>query len=335
MPVLKLKPAFKEYIWGGTRLITQFYKDFKGERLAESWELSCHPDGESRIEGGKYEGRTLSGWLRDCGDNALGRYGARSGQLPILIKLIDAAEQLSVQVHPDDRYAKRHEAQNGKTEAWYILDAPPDGFLYLGFRHKISKKELRKRIDEATLDEVLFRMPVQIGDVVYVEPGTVHAIGKGLLVAEIQQSSNVTYRVFDYGRRDENGLPRALHIDKALAVARLCPMRKVRGFGGHLVACPYFTADKVEVEGEKTLFADGDSFHSLIVLEGSGTALCGGERVACKKGDSLFIPAGSGYYHLSGKFEALLTTAGRYAAKRTKHSAHIHQGEVYGPYENI
>jgi Phosphomannose isomerase len=310
MPVLKLRPACKNYIWGGARLTTEFYKDCGPTPLAETWELSCHRDGQSTIAQGDYAGWTLADWLAEKGWETLGRNCANRGDFPILIKLIDAAQALSIQVHPADDYAKAHEGQSGKTEAWYIVDCGEGGYIYLGFTRMLEKEEFLRRIAEGTITEVLRKIPVKKGDVFFIAPGTVHAIGHGVLAVEIQQSSNVTYRVYDHGRLGADGVARELHIAKACAVAQLAPARTDYDFEGHLVHCPYFTVDKLSTADGTAYFAGADSFHSLLVLEGEGQIVCGADALSFRRGDSLFVAASSGEYVISGCCEALLTTIG-------------------------
>lgn len=302
MPILKLIPACKDYLWGGRRLIDEYQKPFSGARLAETWELSAHPDGQSVIEGGAYAGQTLLSFLAAHPD-ALGTRGGSA--LPVLIKLIDAAGDLSIQVHPDDAYARAHEGQNGKTEMWYILDAAPGAYLYCGFARDVTRQEFAVRIENNTLPEVLRRIDVKAGDVIFIPAGTIHAICRGVLVAEVQQSSNVTYRVYDYGRVGADGKPRALHIPQALAVTRLSEGVPACDFGGHLAQCAYFTVDLLHA-GEGGA-CDGGSFVSLLVLTGAGEVVCGEESVRVKKGDSLFLPAESGAFSLRGTLSALCT----------------------------
>lgn len=311
MAILKLNPACKDYIWGGNRLMKEFGKPCIGERLAETWELSCHPDGPSVIANGPWQGKTLTEYLAEQGNGALGTNCERFSQFPILIKLIDAADNLSIQVHPDDEYARRKEGQYGKTEMWYVADCTPDAYLYYGFSREISAEEFSERIQNNTLLEVLNRVPVQKGDVFFIEAGTIHAIGKGILVAEIQQNSNVTYRVYDYGRRDKNGCQRELHVEKAIEVTQRTPRTRNKSAVPHLASCKYFTVDKLYLDGccmqHLAGVVERDSFLSLLILEGNGTARCGEEQVEFKKGDSLFLPAGSGEFELCGTFEALST----------------------------
>lgn len=306
MPILKLVASGKSYVWGGTKLIEQFGKRTQGGRLAETWELSCHPDGECYIESGYYAGQSLSYYIA-CNPDAAGSDCAGLDEFPVLIKLIDAREPLSVQVHPEDEYARSHEGQQGKTEMWYIVDCKEGASIYYGLNRELSREELAERIANNTLTEVLKVQPVKKGDCFFIEAGTIHAIGAGIVLAEVQQNSNVTYRVFDFGRIGADGKPRMLHIDKALDVARLVPTEK-HCFAPHLAKCSYFTVDKINADGAYKAQADKRSFHSVLVLDGSGTASCGEENVPFVKGSSLVITAGSGDYTLNGRFEALLTT---------------------------
>lgn len=311
MAILKLKPSCKAYLWGGTRLKTEFGKTFSGEKLAETWELSCHLDGPSIVEGGEFAGRTLKEYLEKEGKKAVGEKCQKYQQFPLLIKFIDAKEDLSIQVHPDDAYALKEEGQYGKTEMWYVVDCEEGSSLYYGFSKEISKEEFAERIREKTLLEVLNRVTVKKGDVFFIEPGTIHAIGKGILIAEIQQSSNVTYRVYDYGRKDANGKERDLHIDKALQVTNRVPVMQKQSFAPHLVFCNYFTVDRVlldEKNRKKVIKADGSSFLSLLVLSGTGRVFSDTEQVMVKKGDSVFITADTGDCILEGSFEGLITT---------------------------
>lgn len=312
MPVLKLKPACKDYLWGGKKLITEFHKNYDGERLAETWELSCHPDGPSVIENGPFQGRTLNEYLEAAGKESLGKNCGKFREFPVLIKLIDAKESLSVQVHPDDSYALEHEGQYGKTEMWYVADCEEGAFLYYGFSKEVEKEELRRRIKEETLPEILNKVPVRRGDVLFIEAGTIHAIGKGIVIAEIQQSSNVTYRVYDYGRTDKDGKKRKLHIEKALDVVNRIPPREKQTKAPCLAACDYFRTDRLDLDGRVIREMDGfvseDSFVHILVVEGEGTVSCGEETVSFRKGDSLFFPAGSGPIHIEGGCEALITS---------------------------
>lgn len=304
--IFKLTPACKDYLWGGNTLKQAYGKAYDGEVLAETWELSCHPDGPSVICGGTQDGKTLADYLSQHPE-ALGSAPARFEEFPILIKLIDAAKDLSIQVHPDNAYAKEHENQYGKTEMWYVVEAQPGAGLYYGFEHEISAEEFRRAIEENTLCDKLHRVDVKPGDVFFIEAGTIHAIGAGLVIAEIQQSSNVTYRVYDYGRKGADGKPRELHVEKACEVTSLRPAKNDYDFGTHLGKCKYFTVDRMEISGETTLETDGTSFHSLLFLSGEAQVKSGSECIEAKKGDSIFIGADTGKYTVTGNAVAVFT----------------------------
>lgn len=298
MPVLKLIPACKDYLWGGEKLRTEFGIQSGLHPLAEAWVLSCHPDGLSLLS----DGSTLRQYI-DAHPGCLGTDCERFAQFPILVKLIDAKENLSIQVHPSDTYAQEHEHQYGKTEMWYVLDAEPGAMLYYGFAHEISKDEFARRIADNTLTEVLNAVPVEKGDCFFIPSGTLHAICKGIVIAEVQQNSNITYRVYDYGRVGADGKPRILHQDKALDVTERCEPHTL-DFGGHLAACAYFTVDVVSNDFEG--FVNEKSFASLLITEGTGVLCCGGSEHNMKKGECFFLPANSGEYTLSGEYQGLL-----------------------------
>lgn len=313
---LKLTPAFKDYLWGGTRLRDDFGKDCDFEKIAESWELSCHKDGNSVIANGEYAGKTLADYIELRGKTVLGSNCQRFEQFPILIKLIDAKDNLSVQVHPNNEYAQRVEGEYGKTEMWYIVDCDEGAELLYGFKKEVTKEEFRERIENNTLLEITQSVPVKKGDVFFIEAGTLHAIGKGILIAEIQQNSNTTYRIYDYGRVGADGKPRQLHIDKAVEVTNLCPAKpypKTDSFEENgavkrlLSKCEYFTVYSVDAEKEASFNADETSFHSILILEGEAVLKCGEEVLPLKKGDSVFVPAGCGEYSLTGAFKSVFT----------------------------
>ena len=298
MSILKLKPACKDYLWGGHRLVDEYNVEYEGDILAEAWELSCHPDGPSMIMNGPYKGKSLREYLEAEGMEVLGTHCRRFREFPILTKFIDAKDNLSIQVHPSNGFALQNEGQYGKTEMWYVLDAEEGAFLYYGFKQEITREEFAKRIEENTLLEVLNAVPVKKGDVLFIESGTLHAIGKGILIAEIQQNSNVTYRVYDYGRVGKDGKKRDLHIEKALAVTSRVPIIKSGSEYPHVADCDYFTVDKLNLDGRLTYrmqgTVTGESFLSILILDGEGKISCKGESVSYRKGDSFFLAAGSG-----------------------------------------
>ncbi|MDE5564183.1 MAG: class I mannose-6-phosphate isomerase [Oscillospiraceae bacterium] len=305
-----LKGVCKDYIWGGNRL-RDYGKTSDADRIAESWELSCHPDGESVLPNGS----TLTQYLKEHPE-ALGVHCADFDRFPVLVKLIDAADNLSVQVHPDDAYAMQYEGAPGKTELWYVIDAQPDAELIYGFREAITKDEFRRAIETHTLLDKVKRVPVKAGDVFYIPAGTLHAIGKGILIAEIQENSNTTYRVYDYGRVDEDGKPRALHIEKALDVTSLCPTENTVPSPSTafpegctiqtLGACRYFEVMKITVQKQARLGAD-TSFNHILVLDGTAVLRDGAETLSIRRGDSIFVPAGTEHYSIENTGESACT----------------------------
>lgn len=309
---VRLSPAFKDYLWGGERLRTDYRKKSDLTPLAESWELSAHRDGESTVSGGPYDGLPLTAYLEAIGGKAaLGRNAERFDYFPVLIKFIDAKSDLSVQVHPDDAYARRVEGEYGKTEMWYVLDAEEGASLSYGFSRDVTKEEVAAAIRNGTLTDLLCRVPVRKGDVFFIPAGTVHAIGAGIVICEIQQNSNTTYRVYDYGRRDKDGNLRPLHVEKALEVATLTrsPARAIPSDSREtlLAACEYFTVLRLTVDGPLSETMDGSSFHALTVTDGAGVLRMHGTDLPFEKGDTLFLPAQSASYTLSGSCEIILT----------------------------
>ncbi len=312
MAIFRLSPAFKDYLWGGTRLRDDFKKQCDYEKIAESWELSCHKDGASVVADGEDKGLTLQQYIDKHGKGVLGSDCEKFENFPILIKLIDAKDNLSVQVHPDNEYAQRVEGEYGKTEMWYVVDCDEGAELLYGFKKEISKDEFASRIADNTLLEVTQNVPVHKGDVFFIEAGTLHAIGKGILIAEIQQNSNTTYRIYDYGRVGKDGKPRELHVEKAKDVTKLAPAKQypetpVEQKDGYTIklmaSCDYFTTYVMDIEKSAELDADEKSFNSVLILEGEGSI----GDVPFKKGDSIFITAGSGKYTINGKCKAILT----------------------------
>lgn len=295
--ILKLSPAFKDYIWGGSFLKTE-YNVTDMDRVAEAWVLSCHKDGASTVIGGKYDGKTLSEALSELGPEALGKNAEKFEFFPQLIKLIDARDNLSVQVHPSDEFALENEGQYGKTEIWYILDAVEGAGIYYGFKKKITEKQFVEHLNNNTLMDVLQFVPVKAGESYFIPSGTVHAIGKGLLIAEIQQNSNVTYRVYDFGRVGADGKPRELHVDKAKQVIDFSPVEaslKMR------TECEYFVTKQIKIEGNIVL-CNPLSFQSVLVIEGEGIL----NDNPIKKFDTFFVPANTAT-SINGKCTLLIS----------------------------
>ena len=323
MAIGKIHPACKQYLWGGEKLIREYGISSPNTPLAEAWVLSAHSDGDSRIsfsegelcsegkessEGESFseeesssEGESFAEYLK-CHPEAVGSYGKAFPFFPTLIKLIDAKKALSIQVHPDDSFALSREGQYGKTEMWIVLEREEGAFLYFGFQKDYTEEEIRRAIEEENFPSLLCKVMVEPGDVFFIPAGTVHAIGAGILLAEVQQNSNLTYRVYDYGRKDAQGNTRELHVEKALEVMnrkQLSAYRqeafrkqgkkpvgekaagesatgeKVAGKNVYLErigSCEYFTVDRLFLE--ENAFYSGklteESFLSLLVLEGEG-----------------------------------------------------------------
>ncbi len=311
MKPLKLTPTYKDYIWGGTKLKTEYGKKTDITPVAESWELSCHKDGLSTICGGEFDGKTLASVI-EKNPEILGTY-CNGNELPILIKFIDAADDLSVQVHPNDEQAKAWENQNGKTEMWYVVKANKGAKITFGVAEEIDKARLEKEIQNKSVENVLNAVKSKKGDVFFVEAGTIHAIGKGNIIAEIQQNSNVTYRLYDYGRIGKDGKERELHIEKGVKSAN-CSKTKIRKIPvcsdetRLLGSCEYFAVKEVKLKGNKTFIADEKSYHALMVTEGSAELSSDRYNEELSMGQTVFIPANMGEYTLSGKATVLLTT---------------------------
>lgn len=314
MKPLKLEPAIKDYIWGGTRLSKEFDMVSFLDRQAEAWVLSCHPDGENMIKNGAFASGTLSDVLQNEGRAYIGTHAERFSSFPVLIKLIDAHDNLSLQVHPDDAYAREHENQSGKTEMWYVIDCEKGAKLIYGLKENVTREDFEKAIEENTVLSLCNEIEVKKGDVFFITAGTLHAIGKGILLAEVQQSSNVTYRVYDYGRL-QNGNPRELHVKKALDVLNLSKTEPKKSYAPEkgengrtlLSSCDIFTVSRLDVEESMKVTADESSFVSLVALEGNGV-LCHKDSVLTfYKGESIFLPAGLGEVEILGNVTALET----------------------------
>ena len=321
-----LKPAGKDYLWGGSRLNDDFSKGIELEPLAETWECSTHPDGPSVVASGPDTGKLLPQVLSDHPEY-IGSHPRElvkaEGELPILIKFIDARKDLSVQVHPDDAYARQMEhGSMGKSEMWYVLDASRDARLVYGFRHDMDREVLKKSLLDGTVEKYLQKVKVRKDDVFYIEAGTVHALGAGALVAEIQESSNLTYRMYDYNRVDKDGKKRQLHVEKALDVVRLQgsaqprqPMRVLKyqkGCASELLCrCRYFQTERLLLNTERCRqmadFQTGhNTFQVLLCTNGCGVLFEEiGEFINFFRGDCIFVPADSVPLKIHGKAQLL------------------------------
>ena len=287
--IVRMEPAFKDNLWGGTRLRDIYGKKCDYDIVAESWELSTHKAGQSIVATGKNKGLMLGEYINRFGRGILGWKCDPYERFPLLIKFIDSRESLSIQVHPGDDYALQKEDEYGKNELWYVVDCEPESYLYCGFSRDTDEAEVRRRIEDGTLTEILNKIPVKKGDSYFIENGTVHAIGPGVLICEIQQSSNVTYRLYDYQRRDKYGELRELHIDKAMEVTNF---HEKDMEAAKTMECKYFSIEKSVFDGEVSFNLDDSSFRAFVVLDGSGQVSCGEESLAYRPADCFFVPAG-------------------------------------------
>ena len=300
---LLLKPAVKDYLWGGNTLKTRFSIESDLAITAEAWVLSTHKNGPSTVQNGEMAGKTLQQALAVWGQTAP----------DILVKLIDARDKLSLQVHPDDTYAREHHQSPGKTEMWYVVDAEPGASLICGFERNMTTEEFAAHIQNGTADKAVAHFPVKAGDVFFIPAGTVHAIGAGILIAEVQQNSDITYRVWDWGRVGADGKGRELHVEQALAVSETVPYTLPCGQAGEvkeivggkvrtLAECDKFATWEVDLQGQATVPAD---IRCVLCIDGSATLSADGcEAIAIKAGSSVYIPDGL-FATLSGQARVL------------------------------
>ena len=308
---MKLRPATKDYVWGGKRLKSGWNKPAEGDVIAESWELSCHNDGMSVIENGEYAGMPLGEMLAHM-PIYKGKACEQFEFFPILIKLIDASSDLSVQVHPSDEYALANEGQYGKSEMWYVVEANEGAGVYCGFKKEIDKEQLKNALYAGEILPLLNFIPVKEGDSIYIPSGTVHAICGGLLICEVQQNSSLTYRLYDYDRVDKTGKKRELHIEKALKVVNTSAVCKVNESVvresenvRRLAENKYFTVREISVDPLFKGSVDEDCFLSLTCIKGDGVLVWGEEELKIERGDTYFLPAGLGEFSLRGEMKLI------------------------------
>lgn len=313
---LRFRPYLKSVIWGGDRICNYKGIDQPEPNIGESWEISAVPGHESVVDGGEYDGLSITDLIDTFGASLLGdsvveRYGAR---FPLLIKLIDANDNLSVQVHPDDALAMQRHGCLGKTEMWYIIDAEEDARIYAGLQLELTPDEYERRVTENRLMEALAVHDARPGDVFFLPAGRVHAIGAGNLLAEIQESSDITYRIYDYDRRDKDGNPRELHTQMAKDAIdfKMYPDYKnppVSNEDTHveLVSCEHFTTHRLQLDGDADLTFDRQSFTVLICIEGEATLSHSGKEWRFSAGQTLLIPAALQEFHLEGSAVILIS----------------------------
>ncbi|SES14353.1 mannose-6-phosphate isomerase [Gracilibacillus ureilyticus] len=309
-----LQPVFQERIWGGKKLHTEFHYAIPYERTGEAWAISAHPNGPSKIINGPLEGKNLLDAWENHGE-LFNKSSDNNEAYPLLIKILDADDNLSVQVHPDDKYAREQANEAyGKTECWYVLSAEKGSELIIG-HHAQTKEELEALIDDGKWDELLRKVPVKAGDFVYVPSGTIHAIGKGIVILETQQSSDITYRVYDYNRTDAVGNTRELHLKQAKEVTTVPhetpqlnqTVEKNQGLvSKKLVEEKYFTVYHWKLEGSVEKVRDND-FLQVSLVEGEAVVTVNGQSYTIKKGDHFIIPATVDKYKLEGNGEFIVS----------------------------
>lgn len=322
---LTFKPVYKDYIWGGDRLSKQFHRTGTPTPCAESWEISAHPDGTSIVAQGKYAGCSLPDLASEFGGALMGTKTPDPTRFPLLFKLIDARDKLSVQVHPNNANAALTHGEP-KTEMWYVLDRVQGSSLYAGLREGTTPEVLRAALADGTADNCLTEVKVNPGDAIFIPGGLVHAIGDGCLIYEVQQNSNTTYRLYDWNRVGSDGKPRPLHIEESFKTIdwnptfspkvspeprTLNPLRAqpdVMYAPQPLVSCAFFQVGKLALAGSTSIKHDGTTFTALFVENGNASVEAGGETVQLIKGMSCLIPAASQKFTLAGNASLLITT---------------------------
>lgn len=300
---LTFEPVYKETIWGGQALANLFGRKLPSPRTGESWEVCAHPQGMSRIRNGLWRGKTLQEVITAQPAMILGEGRKTAGQFPLLIKYIDAGDDLSIQVHPADEYAWRMEGQPGKTEAWYVLQAGPGAEIIYGLNEAVSRDGFSQAVREGTVEAAVRRVAVQTGDMILVPAGTVHSLLKGVVVCEIQQNSDVTYRIHDFNRTGPDGQPRRLQIEKGLAVTAFGQQPSLC-FKQDRITCPYFSVRKQRITGLTEDFPAGQ-FLVYCILQGQGRIVGNGVEVPVQAGDTVLIPACLTAVTLSGQCQLL------------------------------
>ncbi|MFV5692396.1 type I phosphomannose isomerase catalytic subunit [Flavobacterium sp. LT1R49] len=310
---LQFEPILKERIWGGEKLKTVLHKPITSKITGESWELSTVDGDVSVVANGEWKGKLLTTLINECPKEILGTVvHARFGkQFPLLFKYLDAREDLSIQVHPNDELAKKRHNSFGKTEMWYIMQADDNARIIVGFKEKSDANNYLENLKNKTLLSILDDVKVKSGDVFFLEAGTVHAIGAGLVVAEIQQTSDITYRLYDFDRVDDSGNTRELHVDLALEAINYNTIEtkkeytKNENVSNEVVDCPYFTTNFLPLNGEITVSKSGKTFTVYMCLEGAFEIDFDNSKSEYKKGDTVLIPAAMNTLILNGKASIL------------------------------
>jgi mannose-6-phosphate isomerase len=310
---LQFEPILKERIWGGTKLKTFLNKPITSNVTGESWEISTVENDVSIVVSGSFKGKSLIELINEFPEAVLGTkvYAQFGKQFPLLFKYLDAREDLSIQLHPNDELAKKRHNSFGKTEMWYVMQADTDARLIVGFKEKSSPEEYIKNLNNKTLITILDTKKVKQGDVFMLDTGTIHAIGAGIVIAEIQQTSDITYRVYDFDRVDANGKTRELHIDLALEALNYEKIQaqrfysKTENITNEIVNCKYFTTTFIPLDGNIEIHKNQTSFTVYMCVEGDFKLTFDNESYIYKKGDTVLIPAAITDFQLSGKASIL------------------------------
>ncbi|EOH59272.1 mannose-6-phosphate isomerase, class I [Enterococcus mundtii] len=312
---LFLKPVFQEKIWGGSRLRTVFGFDIPNDKIGEDWAISAHPHGVSVVENGPFKGWKLDDLWKEHKE----LFGHPTELVfPLLIKILDAEDDLSVQVHPDDAYGMAHEGELGKTECWYIIDAEPGAEIIYG-HHAKTREELAEMIQDSRWDDLLKKVPVKKGDFFYVPSGTIHAIGKGIMILETQQSSDTTYRVYDYDRKDDQGNTRELHIQQSVDVTTVpakapeLQIKEIRQGNSSIVTyveTEFFNVYEWDIKGI-TSFKKQAPYTLMTVIDGAGELVIGNQTYSLEKGTSAILPSDITEWKVQGELSIIASEPGK------------------------
>ncbi len=305
---MKMIPVFKDYIWGGTNL-KNFNKSSKLTKIAESWEVSCNEDGLSKIENGPYAGKYLKDVINLNFNKFIGNNIKKGSKFPLIIKLIDANQDLSIQVHPSFKTVDKELGESEKSEMWYILDCEENSYIFYGFNKDLKKEEFSKYLLDGNICSVLNKVYVKKGDIFFIPAGTIHALGKGIVAAEIQQNSNTTFRIFDYNRKDANGNYRTLHIEEAKRALsfKKTYINRFKECSNDIFQCRYFKVKKEKILDHIEFSSKEDSFCVIQFIRGNGNIEYRNLVHNANKGDTFFIPANMGNYIINGNCEILTT----------------------------
>ena len=315
--MIKFEPLLKQTLWGGSKIIPFKHLDAQLENVGESWEISGVSGNETIVANGQYKGMSLNQLVREMKGSLVGEenYQRFGDEFPLLIKFIDACQDLSIQVHPTDEIAHRQGKSRGKTEMWYTLESAPGAQLYNGLKQQITPEQYKEMVADDTITDALARYEVKEGDVFFIPAGRIHAIGAGCFVAEIQQTSDVTYRIYDFKRKDKNGNYRELHtqlasesIDYTVLDNYRTVYEPVKNEGTQVVTCPYFTTAVYDLDEPMTLdYSELDSFVILIAVKGGGQLISEGEEMSFQMGDTVLLPATTKEVKVEGTVKFLET----------------------------